>query len=211
MNDLSIFKELPKLEWYNDTPFVFAKLVPDYAALLAQKALEFEPEIVNFEARPLGPLQIFTNPTGARYPYYNSFLLDGDYIHLYLAARHCFKFLLNALKHENYPSFIHSWYNISQIGHRIERHTHQAQYIGSFLAFAEGSTTSYGPLKYASEKDHVFENHNGMLILTKSDMSNFHEVSEWTNPDHPRISYAFDIIDHNKFNPKSTYIPFDGF
>jgi len=211
MNHLSIFKELPRLEWYNDTPFVLAKLMPDYAALLFQKALEYEPKIIELEARPIDPLQIFTNPTGSRYPFYNSFLLDCTYMPLYLAVRHCFRFMLQALNQEIFPSFIHSWYNISRKGHYIERHTHQAQFIGSFLAFAEGSTTSYGPLKNSNEKDHVFENHNGMLILTKSDMSNFHEVSEWTNPDHPRISYAFDIIDHCKFNPKSPYIPFDGF
>jgi hypothetical protein len=211
MNHLSIFKELPRLEWHNDTPFVLAKLMPDYTALLSLKALEYEPKIVQLEARPLNPLQIFTNPTGARYPSFNSFLLDGAYMQLYLAVRHCFRFLLNAIEQENYSSFIHSWYNISRIGHRIERHTHQAQFIGSFLAYTEGSTTSYGPLKDSNEKDHVFENQNGMLILTKSNMANFHEVSQWTNPDHPRISYAFDIIDYTLFKPGSLYIPLDGY
>ena len=211
MKHLSIFKELPRTEWHNDTPFVLAKLMPNYAAILAQKALEFESDIVKLKAKPIDPLQIFTNPTGARYPFYNSFLLDGVYIQLYLAVRHCYRFLLNAIQKDNHPTFIHSWYNISRNGHRIERHTHHAQYIGSFMAFAEGSTTSYGPLKYASEKDHVFENQNGMLLLTESNKGNFHEVSKWTNPEHPRISYAFDINDYSKYKPNSTYIPFDGF
>jgi hypothetical protein len=210
MTITTLFEQLPTVEWHNDTPFAIAKLKKGYAKLLAQKALEYEPYINTLELSEITLGQGLTNATGARYQRYNVFMLDGAYMPLYLAARHTFRALLEGINHAMFPCYIRSWYNITRESHDIGRHTHEAKFIGSFLAFAEGSTTGYGPLKDSNALDHVFKNEDGMLLFTTSNSANFHEVSTWYNPDHPRISYAFDIYEQALFKPNKHTIPFEG-
>lgn len=205
----NIFIEKPYMEYHHDTPFAIARLNTKYANLLSKLALKYEPQIME-----LNPDKNWNNlyhkKTSSRYKNYNIFLFDSAYMNLFLAVRSLFRYFLEQIEHKPYPCYIRSWVNINRNGEGMFRHTHEAKIIGSFLAFTEGAYTSYGPLKDSNEKDHIFENKDGLLLITKSNNGNFHEVSTWHNDKHPRISYAFDIIEQFLYKQNSNYIPFDG-
>lgn len=197
------------MEYHHDTPFAIARLNVKYAHLLAKLALKYEKQVMKLEPDKNWS-QVYQNTTSARYNKYNVFLLDSAYMNLFLATRTLFRYFLEQTENKLYPCYIRSWYNISKQGEDIFRHTHEARIIGSFLAFTEGAYTSYGPLKDSNEKDHIFENKDGLLIITKSNMGNYHEVSPWHNQEYPRVSYAFDIKEQCLFKQGNYYIPFDG-
>lgn len=209
MNDL--FIEKPYLEWHHETPFAIARLNVKYAHLLSKLALKYESEILTLNADEFWESKN-KNSTNSRYHNYNSFLLDSAYLNLFLSLRKLFRFFLEETNYKPFPSYVRSWYNITREGQCIIRHTHTAKFIGSFLAFTEGenSFTSYGNSPDSNKDDYRFENKDGLLLITRSEGKNFHEVPIWTNPEHPRISYAFDIIPQFNYKTNKGYIPFDG-
>jgi hypothetical protein len=204
-----LFIERPSLEWHHNIPFALARLNIAYAGMLTKLAIQYESEIVKLKPDKKWKLISAGNPTGSRYPSYNTFMLNPGFMPLFLALRQTFRFLLEQIGQEPYSCYLGSWFNIHREGQNLHRHTHSARFIGSFAAFTEGSSTSYGPLQDSDAEDHTFYHRNGSLIVSRGG-ENYHQVSVWNNPEHPRVSFAFDIIDQSKWKSNSFLIPFDG-
>ena len=208
MTDTSFFEQLPRLEWHNQRPFVFARLPVAYARLLEQLALDYEAQVKALPVARGWEELAAENPTGARYTSYNTFLLDDRYFLLFHALQHCYRHLLQQTKTQMGPCYLKSWFNVHRAGERLVRHQHQAPFIGSFCARGEGSTTGYGHSAHSNQDDYQVENIDGQLLVTLGPR-HFHEVSLWQDPERARVSYAFDINPARNGPMPSIYIPFD--
>lgn len=208
MNPPYKFVEPPRLEWHARRPFVIARLPAEFAKTLTSVALEREKQITQLAVTRGWEGMAEANPTTARYSKYNVFLLDPRCLPLYFALRSMYRFMLETTGNPNTPRVIQGWCNVHRKGQHLHRHEHDATYIASFAAFAEGSTTSYGPFPVHTEHDHPFEQRDGQLIMTEGPR-NFHEVSVWQREDSPRVTYAFDIYDADHWDTKHVLLPFD--
>lgn len=208
------FTVKPRMEWHSKRPFAIARLPVDYAHDLARLALEREEQIKELPVSRGWEHREADNPTGSRYQAYNAFLLSAQCLPLYFALRATLSFFLRELRMAETFTTVTSWYNVHREGQRLQRHLHEAPFIGSFIAWGEGSTTTYGPYPKSSPYDHAFSNVDGHLLVTLGPRHH-HEVSVWHDPDHPRVSYAFDIhkydtIPHDRYPHGRPFIPLTG-
>ena len=212
------FSTPPWLEWHGMRPFAMARLDPAYARTLEEVALRLEDRIQNLPVTEGWENAADENPTGSRYGHYNAFMLAPAMLPLFLALRTLHRFLLDATGVERQPSVLQSWFNVHRVGQRLLRHQHAAQYIGYFVAHGEGSVTRFGAWPITHESDHPLQNQDGLLVVTLG-RNHFHEVSQWTDAERARVSFAFDIINVNGDNgspaapserASRVLIPFDG-
>lgn len=201
------FVEPPRVEWHRGRPFAFSRLPEGYARELEALAHRLAPELDSVEPRP--EMMRWAGPYGSRYAGYNIFALDPAYLPLFWATRATYRALMEAMKLTRGFSCVRGWLNIQEQGERIGRHLHEAQFIGTFAARAEGSQTRFGLLADRTDDDIVVENVDGQLMLTFG-LSHHHETSAWERSDAARVTYAVEIIPAAQWKPKSLRIPFDG-
>jgi hypothetical protein len=201
------FVEPPRVEWRRGRPFAFARLPEDYARELEALAHRLSPELDEVEPKP--DMMRWAGPYGSRFAGYNIFLLDPAYLPLFWAMRATYRTLIEAMKVKRRFSCVRGWLNIQKHGEHIGRHLHEAQFIGTFAARAEGSETRFGLLPDRTDDDIVIENVNGQLLLTFG-LSHYHETSAWERSDAARVTYAVDIVPAEQWKGKSLRIPFDG-
>ena len=201
-----IFVEMPHVEWRGLRPFAFARLPPSYAEQLAVLAHRLAPDLAKLE--PKAEMLPWAGPFGARFSRYNIFLLDSAYLRLFVALRLTYRALLDATKVKPRDRFARAWLNIHQAGEQIARHHHDAPFIGTFAAYAEGSCTRYGHSRERSDEDVTIPNVDGQLIVTPGKL-HFHETTVWERSDAARVTYAFDIIGAEGWNPNRVQVPFD--
>lgn len=202
-----IFTEMPRVEWRGLRPFAFARLSRDYARQLESLAHRLAPELDRLE--PKAKMLPWAGPYGARFSRYNIFLLDPAYLPLFLALRHTYRTFLEATKAPRSARFLRAWLNIHQAGEQIGRHLHDATFIGTFAARAEGSETRYGGSSERDEDDVVIPNVDGQLVLTVG-KRHYHETSCWERSDVARVTYAFDILGEEGWRANRVQMPFDG-
>jgi hypothetical protein len=201
-----IFVEAPYVEWRGLRPFAFARLSPSYAGQLAELAHRLAPDLAQLE--PKAEMLPWAGPFGARFSRYNIFLLDSAYHPLFVALRSTYRALIEATKVERRARFLRAWLNIHQAGESIARHLHDAPFIGTFAAHAEGTSTRYGHTRERSDDDVEIPNIDGQLTVTLGKL-HYHETTVWERSDSARVTYAFDIIGEEGWNPKRVQIPFD--
>lgn len=151
----------------------------------------------------------WAGPYGSRFAGYNIFLLDSAFLPLFWAMKATYRTLMEAMELERRTCCIRGWFNIQQAGERIGRHLHQAKFIGTFAARAEGSDTRFGLTEKAHEDDVVIPNKDGQLLMTFG-LNHYHETSEWERTDVPRVTYATDIVPAEQWSAKTLQVPFDG-
>ena len=81
------FIEHPRVEWYGDRPFAFARLPKDYAKALEYLALAKEEVIKNLPVSADWEADHEENPTTARYAPYSAFLISPFTAPLFFAIR----------------------------------------------------------------------------------------------------------------------------
>jgi len=204
----SNFAELPRVDWCEGRPFAVARLDSQYAKALEDMALAKESSV---KALPISqgwePIAE-QNPTTARYASYSAFLLSPVTLPLYFAIRETYRHLLEALGQQHAPRFIQCWYNVHRGGESLIRHKHPYPFIGTFSAHSAGSYTRYGRTKEASESDAIVEHIDGQLMVTTGE-DHYHETSVWQDPDRPRVTFAFDILNAERWNSRQVFLPFD--
>lgn len=200
--------EQPDVDWVQGRPYAHARLNAEDARTLENLAIEKEATV---RALPVDPgwLTIAEqNPTTARYSSYSSFLLDPRTLPLFFAIRQTYRHLIHEMQQEPRPRFIQCWYNVHRGGESLVRHRHPYPFIGTFSAHAEDSATRYGTTRETSESDVMVEHAPGQLLLTTGP-GHYHETSIWTDFERPRITYAFDIVNAEQWNPDQIFLPFD--
>jgi hypothetical protein len=202
------FVERPRVEWYGHRPFAFARLPEDYARTLEELALAKEEAIKNLPVSPGWEADHQENPTTARYASYSTFLISPLTVPLFFAIRLTYLHLLRELSEPPADRLIQCWYNVHRAGLGLTRHAHDARFMGTFSAHASGSQTRYGEARRTSEWDMVFDHVPGRLLVTTA-VRHFHETSIWTDPERPRVTYAFDIIDASDWRRNALLLPFD--
>jgi hypothetical protein len=202
-----IFAEMPRVEWRGHRPFAFARLSLDYTRQLETLAHRLAPDLDRLQ--PQAKMLPWAGPYGARFSRYNIFLLDTAYLPLFLALRHTYRTLIDDTKAPRRARFLRAWLNIHQAGEQIGRHLHDAAFIGTFAARAEGSNTRYGGTRERSDADVIIPNLDGQLVLTLG-KGHYHETTAWERDDAARVTYAFDILGEDEWNANCVQIPFDG-
>lgn len=207
MGQSQVFVEMPRVEWHGRRPFAFARLSQTYAGQLTQLAHRLAPDLAQLE--PKAKMLPWAGPYGARFSRYNIFLLDSAYIPLFGALRSTYRALIDATKAERRARFLRAWLNIHQAGEQIGRHHHDASFIGTFAAQAEGSCTRFGISPERSEEDVTIPCIDGQLIVTVGKL-HYHETSIWERGDIARVTYAFDIVGEEGWRADRVQLPFDG-
>ena len=202
------FVELPHVDWKDGRPFAISRLSSKYASLLEDLALSKENVIKALPVAPGWERFVEKNPTTARYSSYSVFHLSPNTLPLFFAIRETYLHLLGALGQNTAPRFIQCWYNIHRAGESLGRHKHPYSFIGTFSAHAEGSETRYGNTKETSESDLIVKHVAGQLMVTTG-AEHYHETSVWGDASRARVTYAFDILDAERWNPRQVFLPFD--
>ena len=205
---IDVFVEKPRIEWAGDRPFAFSRLTDQYADALEKLAVAKESEVQSLPVDPGWEKIADTNPTTSRYSSYSAFLLSPLTLPLFFAIRETYRHLLEELGKKSSPRFIQCWYNIHRIGNSLVRHKHPYAFIGTFSAYAEGSVTRYGHSRDPDESDVVIDHARGQLLVTTG-QEHWHDTSIWHNPNRPRVTYAFDIVDAERWNRRQVFLPFD--
>ena len=200
--------ELPSVEWKDGRPFATARLSEHYSHALESLALAKEDAVAKFPVSRGWENLAYKNPTTARYASYSAFLLSPATLPLFFAIRQTYRHLLQVLGEEPVPRFIQCWYNIHRCGQSLVRHKHTYPFIGTFSAHAEGSETRYGRSKETSDSDVVAKHTDGRLMVTTG-QDNYHETSVWCDSGRARVTYAFDIVNHDQWNDRQIFLPFD--
>jgi hypothetical protein len=194
------------VEWHRRRPFAFARLPEYYARELEALAHALAPRLDELKAEE-GMLP-WAGPYGSRFAQYNIFLLDPAFLPLFWAMRALYRELIGAMAIARRACCLRGWLNVQQAGENIGRHLHQAKFIGTFAARAEGSETRFGLFKDKPQDDVVIPNIDGQLLLTFG-LSHFHETSPWNRGDVARVTYAMDVTEAERWTQKSVQIPFD--
>jgi len=202
------FSEPARVEWHGDRPFAFSRLRSEYTSMLEELALEREAEVKTLPITPGWEPIADKNPTTARYSRYSAFLISPLTLALFFAIRETYTHLLQALGQDSRPRFIQCWYNIHRGGESLVRHKHPYPFIGTFSAHAAGSQTRYGKTRETSDADLVVEHVDGLLMITTGE-DHYHETSVWEEQERPRVTYAFDILNAERWNAKQVFVPFD--
>jgi hypothetical protein len=205
---LFTFVEEPKVEWSGNRPFAYSRLSDEYAKILEDLALQKEAEICALPIAEGWENDAAANPTTARFRSYSAFLLSPVTLSLFIAIHQTYHYLLNEMKQQSSPRFIQCWYNIHRSGHAIPRHSHAYPFIGVFSANAEGSLTRYGETKKDSDTDVFVEHHPGQVFITTGP-GHYHSASSWKDSSRARVTYAFDIVNYDQWNPNQIFLPFD--
>jgi hypothetical protein len=200
------FVEPPRVEWHRGRPFAFGRLPEDYARELEALAHELAPKLDALE--PRAEMLPWAGPYGSRFAGYNIFLLEGAFLPLFRATQALYLSLVEAMALTRGSCCLRGWLNIQQAGERIGRHTHEAKFIGTFAARAEGSETRFGLFKDVLKDDVVIPNRDGQLLLTFG-LHHFHETSPWHRSDVARVTYAMDVVSEESWRPVPPQIPFD--
>ena len=209
MSELAdLFVEKPHVDWMEDRPFAFSRLTDQYANALEKLAVAKENEIKLCPVDPRWEKIADKNPTTARYSSYSVFLLSPLTLPLFFAIRETYKQLLLELKENPYPRFIQCWCNIHRAAESLARHKHPYSFIGTFSAYAEGSTTRYGNSRDPSTTDVVINHVTGQLMVTTG-QEHWHDTSVWYSSERVRVTYAFDILNAERWNPQQVFLPFD--
>lgn len=202
------FSELPHVDWKDGRPFAISRLSNRYVCGLENLALAKEPAIKTLPVSPGWESIAEKNPTTARYSSYSAFLLSPSTLPLLFAVRETYRYLLHALDLQPAPRFIQCWYNVHRVGESLVRHKHPYPFIGTLSVHAEGSETRYGKTKETSESDVVVKHVNGQLMVTTG-TEHYHETSVWRDANRARVTYAFDILGAEQWNPRQVFLPFD--
>lgn len=200
------FAEPPRVEWHRKRPFAFARLPEHYARRLEGLAHQLAPEVEALEAKP--DMLPWAGPYGSRFTGYNIFLMDSAFLPLFWAMKATYLALIEAMKIERRSCCARGWINIQQAGERIAPHTHQAKFVGTFAARAEGSDTRFALIEDRMEDGIVIPNLDGQLLLTFG-AHHLHDTTEWHRHDVPRVTLAIDIMPEERWTRKSVQIPFD--
>lgn len=200
--------EKPQVEWNGNRPFVHSRMSDEYAMLLEDLALKKEAEIRALPVTKGWEPVAESNPTTARFSAYSVFHLSPDTLPLFFAIRETYRYLLEAMGQQPEPRFIQCWYNVHRVGQNIPRHSHTYPFIGVFSANAKGSVTRYGETRDDSEQDVFVEHAPGQVFLTTGP-GHYHTTSPWHDPERPRVTYAFDIINAKQWNHRQVFLPFD--
>lgn len=187
------FIEPPRLHWHGLRPFALARLPQAYAHRVEAAVLRLEPVILALPVAPRWEDKAAENPTGSRYASYNAFRLDPELAPLLHAMSRLHRFFLQAIGAPSEPYEVRCWCNVHRAGQRLFRHSHHAQFIGTFSAHAEGSTTFYGPSPAADARDMALGHVDGQLMMTPG-RRHFHEVSVWEDAERARVTLSFDIV-----------------
>ena len=205
---MNMFVEEPHVTWFKDRPFAFSRLTDQYADALEALAIAKESEIESLPVDPGWEPIADRNPTTSRYSSYSAFLLSPLTLPLFFAIRATYRQLLRELDQQPAPRFIQCWYNIHRAGASLVRHKHPYAFIGTFSAYADGSVTRYGNSRDPGESDVVIDHARGQLLVTTGE-EHWHDTSIWHNPDRPRVTYAFDIVDAGRWRRRQVFLPFD--
>lgn len=200
-----LFVEPPRVETHR-RPFALARMSEDYAHGLADLAERLAPGLDSLP--PNEGMLPWAGPYGARFTRYNLFMLDPAFDRLLLALRATYRALVEAMRIEARPRSVYGWLNIQHEGERIGRHLHDAPFIGSFAARAEGSETRFGLTKEPSDRDFPVGNRDGQLIVTPGKL-HYHETTPWPRRDAPRVTFAFDIVSREEWGDRPLLLPFD--
>ena len=94
------------------------------------------------------------------------------------------------------PAYIRSWLNVYYNGGTRDWHTHfdvcDNPWHGTFCVFTEPDSHTEYTIQDVDDTVKI-DSYDNMLLIGKS-KGNAHRVSEWTNPDIPRITISFDIL-----------------
>ena len=202
------FVELPHVDWKAGRPFATSRLNPRYASTLENLALTKESAIKALPISPGWEPIADKNPTTARYSSYSVFLISPLTLPLFFAIRETYLHLLQALDQQPAPRFIQCWYNVHRGGESLVRHKHPYPFIGTSSAHATGSETRYGRTRQTDESDVIVKHVAGQLMVTTGE-EHYHETSVWRDPDRPRVTYAFDILNAERWNSGQVFLPFD--
>ena len=202
------FVELPHVEWFGDRPFSFSRLNPDYAQRLENAAIANEEAIKKLPVTDGWETAAEESPTTARFSRYSAFQIIPAALPLFFAIRKTYLHLLGELDQKPLPRFIQCWYNIHRSGHALPRHQHVYPFIGTFSAHAEGSETRYGNTKYESDSDAVMPHRDGQIVVTTGP-EHYHNTSAWMDAERARVTYAFDIVNTERWNNRQFFLPFD--
>ena len=202
------FVELPHVDWQDGRPFATSRLSVRYANLLENLAIAKENVVKALPVDPGWEKIADKNPTTARYSAYSAFLLSPSTLPLFFAIRETYRHLLRELDQQPAPRFIQCWYNIHRSGESLVRHKHPYAFIGTFSAHAEGSETRYGKTRDTDESDVIVRHATGQLMVTTGP-DHYHETSIWRDPDRPRVTFAFDILNADRWNSRQVFLPFD--
>jgi hypothetical protein len=200
------FVEPPRVEWHRGRPFAFARLPEDYARTLEKLAHELAPKLDALEAKP--NMLPWAGPYGARFTGYNIFLLDPACLPLFWAMKATYRALIEAMKLERRSCCARAWLNIQQVGERIGPHLHDAKFVGTFAARAEGSDTRFALGDEPIEDGVIIPNVDGQLVLTFG-LRHRHDTTEWRRRDVARVTYAVDIRSDDAWSEKAVQVPFD--
>jgi hypothetical protein len=205
--DLSpTFVEPPRVEWHRGRPFAFSRLPEDYARRLEALAHNLAPRLEALDAAP--EMLNWAGPYGARFNRYNIFLLDAAYLPLFWAMRATYRTLIEAMRLERRSCCARGWLNIQQAGERIGPHLHEAKFVGTFAARAQGSDTRFTLLEDKMEDGVIIPNVDGQLLLTFG-AHHRHDTTEWQRTDVARVTYAIDILAADKWSANNIQVPFD--
>ena len=202
------FVESPHVDWKDGRPFAISRLSAKYANTLENLALAKESAIKALPISPGWEPIADKNPTTARYSSYSVFLISPLTLPLFFAIRETYLHLLQALDQRPSPKFIQCWYNVHRGGESLVRHKHPYPFIGTFSAHAAGSETRYGKTRETDKSDVIVEHVAGQLMVTTGE-EHYHETSAWHDADRPRVTYAFDILNAERWNPRQVFLPFD--
>jgi hypothetical protein len=202
------FVEQPHVEWENSRPFAFSRLSDEYAKALEDLAHAMEHFVRTLPIAKGWETGANKNPTTARFESFSAFHLSPITLPLYFAIRETYRHLLRALGQKPTARFIQCWFNIHRAGDSLVRHCHVYPFIGTFSAHASGSLTQYGNRKELSEADTVIEHVPGQLMITTGP-SHYHHTSAWNDTSRARVTYAFDILGADMWNPNQKFLPFD--
>lgn len=131
--------------------------------------------------------------TAKLYGAYNLFLYPLPGFHKLFEE---IKLAYRTFSHDEGPAYIRSWLNVYHNGGTRDWHNHfdvcDNPWHGTYCVYTEpDSHTEYKlPGVDGTVKIQSYDN---MLLIGKSS-GNAHRVSEWTNPDIPRITISFDIL-----------------
>jgi hypothetical protein len=200
--------EPPQVEWCGNRPFAHARMSDEHAMVLEDLALKKEAEIRALPVTTGWEKAAESNPTTARFSRYSVFHLSPETLPLYFAIHETYRYLLEAMGQPPVPRFIQCWYNIHRAGQHLGRHAHTFPFIGVFSAHAVGSLTRYGETPKDSDEDVFVEHAPGQVFITTG-LGHYHTTSVWQDENRARITYAFDIIDADQWNPRQVFLPFD--
>lgn len=200
------FAEPPRVEWHRGRPFAFSRLPEDYARRLEAVAHELAPRVAALESAP-GMLP-WAGTYGARFAYYNIFQLHPACLPLFWSMKATYLALIEAMGVERRSSCARGWFNIQRAGERIGPHVHEAKFVGTFAARAEGSDTRFALVEDRMEDGVVIPNVDGQLLLTFG-AHHCHDTTEWQRTDVARVTYAIDILPAEKWSGSHVQVPFD--